>query len=92
MKKTREKRLRTLESILRSRPRPPMVLRYGSIRYLPPDTGGERHIALVKNEPTTLPNVQHCELEERVGPALGAHHDLSFTVYLSAEDENGNSR
>jgi hypothetical protein len=92
MKKAREKRIRTLELTLRSRARPPMVFRYGSIRYLPPDTGGERHIAIVKSEPTALANVEHCEFEERMGPAPDVHPDLSFAVYLSVEGENGNSR
>ena len=87
MKKAWEKRIRKLESALQSRSRPPVVFRYGSIRYLPPDTGDERHIAIVKKEPTALPNVQHCEFEERVGSAPQALHGPNFTVYLSAEDE-----
>jgi hypothetical protein len=84
--------MRKLESISQSRTREPMVFRYGRIQHLPPDTKGERHIAIVKTEPTPLANVQHCKFEDRVGPAAEARDDLSFTVYLNAEDENGNSR
>ena len=91
MKKTWEKRIRKLESILQSRARRHVIFRYGPIRYLPPDTLGERHIAIVKSEPTALVNVEHCEFEERVGPAPEAHQDLSVTVYLTAEGENGNA-
>jgi hypothetical protein len=92
MKKTWEKRIRKLESILQSHARPHLIFRYGPIRYLPPGTGGERHMAIAKSEPTALVNVEHCEFEERMGPAPAAHHGLSFTVYLSAEDQNGNAR
>jgi hypothetical protein len=91
MKKIWEKRLLKLESRLQFRPLPPMVFRYGPIRYLPPDTLGERHIAILKSEPTALVNVEHSEFEERVGPAPEAHQDLSVTVYLTAEGENGNA-
>jgi hypothetical protein len=91
MKRSFVRRIEKLELILQSRVRPAAVFRYGSIRYLPPDTVGERHIAIVKSEPTVLANVRHCEFEERRGPAPEAHDDLSFTVYLTAENENGNS-
>jgi hypothetical protein len=85
MKRSFVRRIEKLELIVRSRFRSVAVFRYGHIRYLPPDTIGERHIALVKSEPTALANVQHCEFEERVGPAPEPHHDLSVTVYLTAE-------
>jgi hypothetical protein len=92
VKKTRERRIRKLESALQSCARPAAVFRYGPIRYLPLGTGGERHMALAKSESTALANVEHCEFEERMGPSPEAHHSLSFTVYLSAEEQNGNSR
>ena len=85
MKRSFVRRIEKLELILQSRVRPAAVFRYGHIRYLPPDTIGERHIALVKSEPTALANVQHCEFEERVGPAPELHHDPSVTIYLTAE-------
>jgi hypothetical protein len=92
MKKAWEKRIRKLESALQSRARPHEIFRYGRIRYLPLGTGGERHMAIAKSEPTALANVEQCEFEERMGPAPEAHQGLSFTVYLSVEDQNGNSR
>ena len=82
--------MRKLESTLQSRTRPSLVFRYGRIQQLPPDTVGERHIAIIKNEPTPLAHVQHCQFEEQRGPAPQAHDDLSFTVYLTAEPEPGN--
>jgi hypothetical protein len=91
VKKTRERRIRKLESALQSRARPLAIFRYGPIRYLLQGTGGERHIAIAKSEPTALANVEHCEFEERTGPAPEAHQDLSFAVYLSAEEQNDNS-
>jgi hypothetical protein len=61
-----------------------MVLRYGHIRYLPPDTGAERYIAIVKS-PASPANVQHCELEEQLGTAPQAPDDHGLTVYLTVE-------
>jgi hypothetical protein len=55
MKRSFVRRIEKLELMLQSRVRPAAVFRYGSIRYLPPDTVGERHIAIVKTEPTALP-------------------------------------
>jgi hypothetical protein len=89
MTRTWTKRIQKLESILQSSGRRPAVFRYGYVRYLPQSTGGERTIAIAKSEPTALPNVQLCEFEEQVGPAPKARTGLSFTVYLSVEDENG---
>jgi hypothetical protein len=91
MTKTWAKRIQRLESILQNPGRLPVVFRYGYVRYLPQGTGGERTIAIAKSEPTALPNVERCEFEERVGPASEARDGLSFTVYLSVKDENGNS-
>jgi hypothetical protein len=92
MTRTWAKRIQRLESILQNSGRAPVVFHYGYVRYLPPGTGDERHMAIVKREPTALANVEHCEFEEQLGPAPAAHHDLSFAVYLSAEDQRGNSR
>ena len=91
MTRTWARRIRKLESILQNPGRPPAVFRYGYVRYLPQGRDGERTIAISKSEPATLPNVERCEFEERVGSAPEARHGLSFTVYLSVEDENGSS-
>jgi hypothetical protein len=87
MTRTWAKRIQRLESILQNPERLQVVFRYGDVRYLPPGTVGERHVAIAKSEPTSLANVQRCEFEERVGPAPEARDELSFTVYLSVEDE-----
>jgi hypothetical protein len=59
----------------------------GSIKLLPCDTPGERHVVVSKSEPTALANMERCEFEERSGPAPMAP-ELVFDVYLSWEDEN----
>jgi hypothetical protein len=87
MTRTWAKRIQRLESILQNTGRPPVVFRHGYVRYLRPGTGGERHIAIAKNEPTSLPHVQRCDFEERIGPAPEARAEFGFTVYLSAEEE-----
>jgi hypothetical protein len=87
MTRTWAKRIRRLESILQNPGRVPAVFRYGDVHYLPPGTVGERHVAIAKSEPTSVAYVQRCEFEERIGPAPEAPDELSFTVYLSVEDE-----
>ena len=87
MKKTWDKRIRKLESILQSRARTAVVFRYGYVSRLPDDTVGERYVAIVTSAATAIPNVEQCEFEERLGPE--AERDGSdFFVYLSSEDEN----
>jgi hypothetical protein len=92
MTRTWAKRIQRLESILQSSGGPSAVFRYGYVRYLPQGTGGERHMAIVKSKLTALADVEQCEFEERMGPAPEAHQDLTFAVYLSVEDQRGNSR
>jgi hypothetical protein len=87
MTRTWAKRIQRLESILQNPERLPVVFRYGDVRYLPPGTVGARHVTIAKSEPTSLANVQRYEFEERVGLAPEARDELSFTVYLSTEDE-----
>lgn len=89
MTKTWAKRIQRLESILQNPRLSLAVFRYGYVRYLPQGTDGERTIAIIKSEPTSLPNVERCEFEEQVGPAPAAHDGLTFTVYLKVKDENG---
>jgi len=91
MRSTWVRRLERLESILRSRAHPEMVFRYGYLRRLPADSGGQRHVVTTKTEPTALANVEQCEFEERVGPAPGPTEDLSFTVYLSKDEAQDSS-
>jgi hypothetical protein len=91
MTRTWAKRIRRLKSILQNPARPPVVFRYGYVRYLPQGADGKRTIAIAKSESTPLPNVQRCEFEERVGLEPEARDGLSFTVYLSVKDENGSS-
>jgi hypothetical protein len=81
------KRIQRLESILQTRAVPQVVVRYGSIKRLPSHTPGERHVVVLKSEPTALPNVERCEFEERSGPSPVAP-ELIFDVYLNWEDEN----
>ena len=61
----------------------PPKLRYGAIKPLPTDYTGERHVVIVKCEPTTFPNVERCEFEERPGPAPPGSDDGSVNLYLS---------
>ena len=74
-------RLKRLEA--RAEPAAPMILRYGWLRPLPADFTGERHVVMVKSQPTTSPNIEWCEFEERPGPAATEGSDGSLTVYLT---------
>lgn len=46
MTRTWVKRIRRLESILQNHGRPPVIFRYGYVRYLPQGIEGERTIAI----------------------------------------------
>jgi len=86
MTKTLTRRIRKLASLLQPNALPPVVLRYDSLKRLPNDVSCERHIVASKREPTSLPNVQRCEFEERVGPAPVVQ-ELSFDIHLSLDGE-----
>ena len=60
-------RLERLEAILAPKQVP--MLCYGWLTTLPADYVGERHIVIVKQEPTGSPHFQWYEWEERPGPA-----------------------
>jgi hypothetical protein len=74
-------RLERLEA--RAEPAAPVIFRYGWLTPLPADFTGERHVVIVKREPTNSPNVEWCEFEERRGAAATEGSDDSLTVYLT---------
>ena len=74
-------RLERLEA--RAEPAAPLIFRYGWLTPLPADFTGERHVVMVKSQPTTSPNVEWCQFEERPGAAAAERGDGSFTVYLT---------
>jgi hypothetical protein len=85
MNKSWLKRIERLEAMVR--PHTPLhaVFRYGYVRRFPAQHGMERHVVATNVEPTTLACVEHCEFEERMGPAPGLTPDLCFTVYLQKD-------
>ena len=62
----------------------PAVMRYGWLKSLPAGFTGERHVAIIKREPTNRPNIEWCEFEEQVGPPPPNSDDGSFCIYLDA--------
>src|ERR1700692_331674 len=60
-------RLERLE--VRVEPKKPKLFRSGYLKTLPADYVGERHVVIVKREPSGAPNGEWCEFEERPGPA-----------------------
>jgi putative transposon-encoded protein len=78
-------RLERLEVVVESKK--PKLFRSGYLKTLPKDYVGERHVVIVKREPTgALGTFEWCEFEERLGPAPSVYEDPCFTVYLT-EDE-----
>ena len=77
-------RLERLES--QSQLGKPAVFRYGWLKPLPEDYQGERHVALLKCEPTLRPFVEWCEFEERPGVAPAGAADDSLTVYIARDE------
>ena len=57
------------------------LISYGWLATLPADYVGERHIVIVKQEPTGSPHFEWYEWEERAGPEPSAP-----TVYFTEAD------
>ena len=72
-------RLKRLEAILTPKLMP--LIRYGWLLPLPADYVGERHIVIIKQEPTGSPHFEWYEWEERPGPAPSAP-----TAYFTEAD------
>ena len=59
----------------------PQLIRCGYLKTLPTDYVGERHVVIVKREPSG--KGEWCEFEERSGPApVDAHEDDGITIYI----------
>jgi hypothetical protein len=61
----------------------PLKFRTGYLTQLPEDFTGERHIFVVKREPTESPYQEWCDFEERSGPAPPGSDDGGLTIYLT---------
>jgi len=83
MKKGLLARLERLE--VRPDRRIPPVFRYGWLRSLPADYYGDRHVVIVKREPTKAPNIEWCEFEERPGRGPAVYDTGGMTVYFPYE-------
>ena len=68
MRRSLRRRIEALEQriVRASRPR---FIRYGWLAPVPPDWPGERHVEVIRQEPTRSPDVEWWEGEERSGPA-----------------------
>src|ERR1700719_1121226 len=78
-------RLERLE--VRAEPKKPQRFRSGVLKTLPKDYVGERHVVIVKREPSGAPNGEWCEFEERPGPApVDAQEDARPTIYIVGRD------
>jgi hypothetical protein len=78
-------RLERLE--VRLEQKKPHFFRSGYLKTLPADYVGERHVAIVKREPSGAPNGEWCEFEERPGPAPpDAQEEDCTTIYIVYRD------
>ena len=76
-------RLERLE--VRVEPKKPQLFRSGYLKTLPTDYVGERHVVIVKREPSG--NGEWCEFEERSGPApLDSQEEDCTTIYIVYRD------
>jgi hypothetical protein len=73
-------RLERLE--VRAERKKPLLFRSGYLKTLPKDYVGERHVVIVKREPTGAPGTfEWCEFEERPGPgAAGFRRPVSYRL------------
>ena len=59
----------------------PQIIRCGYLETLPTNYVGERHVVIVKREPSG--KGEWCEFEERPGPApVDAQEDDGITIYI----------
>ena len=79
-------RLERLEGVVE--PKKPQRFRSGVLKTLPKDYVGERHVVIVKREPSGGPgNFEWCEFEERPGPAPpDAQEEDCTTIYIVYRD------
>ena len=56
------------------------------LKQLPSSFTGEKHVVMVKCEPTGSPNVEQCEFEERPGQGPPYCFTGNFTVYCLQEN------
>ena len=76
-------RLKRLEVVVE--PTKPQLFRSGYLKTLPADYVGERHVVIVKREPSG--NGEWCEFEERPGPApLDAQEEDAITICIVYRD------
>jgi hypothetical protein len=76
-------RLQRLE--VRAEPKKPHFFRSGYLKTLPADYVGERHVVIVKREPSG--NGEWCEFEERPGPApVDAQEEDAITICIVYRD------
>jgi hypothetical protein len=62
------------------------VMQVGSLKNLPDDFVGERHVVVVKRQQTSTPNYESCEFEERPGPEPPGMRDQACRIYVTEED------
>jgi hypothetical protein len=89
-------RLERLEVVVA--PKKPQRFRSGVLKTLPKEYVGERHVAIVKREPSgATGHDEWCEFEERPGPAPpDAQEEECTTIYIVYRDlvnpQGGRSR
>jgi putative transposon-encoded protein len=73
--------------VVTERKKPPLF-RSGYLKTLPADYVGERHVVIVKREPSGATGQNEwCEFEERPGPApLDAQEEGCTTIYIVYRD------
>ena len=79
MKAALRSRLERLE--VKVEPKKPQLFRSGYLKTLPADYVGERHVVIVKREPSGAPNGEWCEFEAAGTGAVGRsgggrYHDM----------------
>ena len=88
-------RLERLEVVVE--PKKPQLFRTSYLKTLPADYVGERHVVILKREPSGAPNGEWCEFEERPRPAPSdAQEEECTTIYIVYRDvgipQGGRSR
>ena len=62
------------------------MIQIGALKRLPADFLGDRHVVVTKRYPSSTPNWETCEFEERPGPAPSGVQNGASRIYLEEGD------
>lgn len=85
----RVSKLERVAAQIRSTEDTTLTFRYGSVKPLPADYVGERHLVVVKQIESRSPGIEWCEMEERPGPAPESDKYIFTVRFVESPEARG---